>query len=366
MSSLPINLISDLEHAIAAGSDKTGAMLQRITDLFLLDAGRYSADQLAVYDEVLSTLIDSIGVAARTKLAQRLAPIDAAPTKAIRSLALDREINVAEPILSQSNALDDETLGRCIAINGQQHLLAIATRNTLSETVSAQLVEKGNRQVLGALANNPGAAISDPSYGVLVQKSIGDDWLSTCVAKRNDIPEHHFRALIAKASEVVRQELITGNPEHSEVIKEMFPDNGPSTRSGVGNSVKDYREIERVLKLQAITEATVKEFSEAKKVEEVVVSIAQLSGLSVYEIERLFIGPWSSPVAIILKAIGFHLSALDAIYRSRLSGNDPVGTDLVRTKAEFIAISSATARRIMRFLAVKTAAKISNLSKAAP
>ena len=82
--------------------------MQRITDLFLLDVGRYTADQLTVYDEVLSVLIDNIGVAARTNLAQRLAPIDAAPMKAIRALALDSEIKVAEPILSQSNALDDE------------------------------------------------------------------------------------------------------------------------------------------------------------------------------------------------------------------------------------------------------------------
>ena len=243
--------------------------------------------------------------------------------------------------------------------------MAIATRNTLSETVSGQLVEKGNRQVLGVLASNPGAAISDPSYEILVQKSVGDDWLSTCVAKRNDIPEHHFRELVSKASEVVRQELMAGNPEHSEVIKEMFPDSGPSTRSKVGNVVKDYRAVEHALKSKAITEAVVTEFSQAKKIDEVVVSIAQLSGLSVYEIERLLVRPWSSSVAIILKAIGFHLSTLDAIYRSRLSGNEVAGSDLVRTKAEFIAISSATAGRIMRFLAVKTAAKISNLSKAA-
>jgi hypothetical protein len=366
MQAVSINLISDLEHAIAAGSDKTGAMLQRITDLFLLDAGHYSADQLAVYDEVLSALIDKIGVAARAKLAQRLAPIGAAPTKAIRSLALDSEIEVAEPVLSRSSALDDETLGRCIAINGQQHLLAIATRNTLSEAVSGQLVEKGNRQVLGILTNNPGAAISDPSYGVLVQKSVGDDWLSTCVAKRNDIPEHHFRELMSKASEVVRQELMAGNPEHSEVIKQMFPADGPLTRSKGDNSIKNYGSVERVVKSQPITEAVVKEYSEAKKVDEVVVSIAQLSSLSVYEVERLFVGRWSSPVAIILKAIGFHLSTIDAIYRSRLTENEVVGSDLVRTKAEFIAISRATAERIMRFLAVKTAAKISNLSKATP
>lgn len=67
------------------------------------------------------------------------------------------------------------------------------------------------------------------------------------------------------------------------------------------------------------------------------------------EIERLFVGTWSSPVAVILKAIGFHLGTIDAIYRARRSPGDPVREDLTRTKAEFIALSRPTAERIVRF-----------------
>ncbi|MGH6683561.1 MAG: hypothetical protein ACRECA_06500, partial [Pseudolabrys sp.] len=50
---IPINLISDLESAIATGSQKTGALLHRITDLFLIHAGHYSPDQLGMYDDIL-------------------------------------------------------------------------------------------------------------------------------------------------------------------------------------------------------------------------------------------------------------------------------------------------------------------------
>jgi hypothetical protein len=89
------------------------------------------------------------------------------------------------------------------------------------------------------------------------------------------------------------------------------------------------------------------------------VSIAQLSRLSVYEIERLFSGRWTSPVAIILKAIGFHLRTIDAIYHSRLASGEPSKGDLVQTKTEFIALRQPTAERILRFFYAKRAVDIS-------
>jgi hypothetical protein len=101
------------------------------------------------------------------------------------------------------------------------------------------------------------------------------------------------------------------------------------------------------------------EFAKEKKIEEVMVSLAQLSRLSVYEIERLFSGRWTSPVAIILKAIGFHLRTIDAIYHSRLSAGEPIQSDLIQTKAEFIALRQPTAERILRFFYAKRAVDIS-------
>jgi uncharacterized protein (DUF2336 family) len=220
---LSTNFISDLEKAIADRSSETGAMLHKITDLFLLNAGHYSADQLDVYDGVLKLLIAKVDVAARATLAQRLAPVDDAPAGAVRSLALDDAIEVAEPILAQSSALNDSILSNCIANHGQKHLLAIATRNLLSETVCDQLIIKGDRNVLSAVVNNPGAVISEPSFGVLVDKSSGDDWLSECIARRKDIPERHFRDLVSKASEIVRQRLLANAPHQREMIDGILP-----------------------------------------------------------------------------------------------------------------------------------------------
>jgi uncharacterized protein (DUF2336 family) len=98
---LPSNLVSDLEKAITARSAEAGWMLQQITDLFLVNVGHYSAEQLDLYDDVLIELVTKVEVAARAELAERLAPINSAPNNTVRSLALDDAIEVAEPVLSQ-------------------------------------------------------------------------------------------------------------------------------------------------------------------------------------------------------------------------------------------------------------------------
>jgi uncharacterized protein (DUF2336 family) len=93
----------------------------------------------------------------------------------------------------------------CIAIKGQEYLFAIATRNKVSETISDRLIAKGNTKVLGTLASNPGAAISDPSFAILVRRSVSDDRLSECV------PEEKTSPSITFASCCPRRQRLCGN-----------------------------------------------------------------------------------------------------------------------------------------------------------
>ena len=85
-----------------------------------------------------------------------------------------------------------------------------------------------------------------------------------------------------------------------------------------------------------------------------------------YEIEPLLLAKWTSPVAIILKAIGFQLRTVDAIYRARLASHEVIDGDLIQTKAEFIAIRRPTAERIVRHFYAKRAIGISNLAIRSP
>jgi hypothetical protein len=155
---------------------------------------------------------------------------------------------------------------------------------------------------------------------------------------------------------------MTANPELGEIIQDIFPAGVRSTAQTILCSPRDYRTAELAVKSQEITEAVVNTFAEEKKLAEVLVSIAQLSGLSVDEIERLFMNTWTSPVAVILKGIGFRLSTIDTIYRSRLASDNIDRNDLIQIKAEFIAIRRPTAERILRFFYAKRAVQISGLS----
>jgi uncharacterized protein (DUF2336 family) len=229
-------------------------------------------------------------------------------------------------------------------------MLAIATRSKLSETVCDQLISKGDNNVLGAVVQNPGASISDPGYGILLDRAAADDWLSECIARRPNMPEHYFRELVSKASDVVRQRLIAASPDQRDLIEGIV--RSKQQRPGAGPG-KDYRVAELAVNAQPVTEASVKEFAEQKRLDEVFVSIAKLAGLTPQEIERMLMETWSSPVAVIFKAIGFHLTSLQAIYHARLPNDAQPGTDLSRVKAEFIALRRATAERILRFYQVR-------------
>ena len=155
---------------------------------------------------------------------------------------------------------------------------------------------------------------------------------------------------------------MTHNPELYEIIQETLSDAGAPAQDRAAPTPpapsKDYRTAELVVRSKPLTEASVIEFAKKKQIEEVVVALALHSDFGVGEIERLFLNTWSSPCAVILKAIGFHLSTLDLIYAARLGPGEVPRNDFIHAKAEFIALRRATAERIMRFFRTRRAAGI--------
>ena len=81
---------------------------------------------------------------------------------AVRSkLARDDDIEVAGPVLTQSNRLDDDTLIEAARNKSQAHLMAISNRKSLSGAVTDVLVLRGNDEVVQNTVNNPGAEFTE-------------------------------------------------------------------------------------------------------------------------------------------------------------------------------------------------------------
>lgn len=70
----------------------------------------YSDEQINVFDDVFHCLIEEIEISAKALLAKRMAPVPKAPPRLIYTLAFDDEIEVAAPVLSLSERLNDDML----------------------------------------------------------------------------------------------------------------------------------------------------------------------------------------------------------------------------------------------------------------
>src|SRR5713101_3719990 len=138
------SFLQDLDEAISRGTPESRARaLWHATDLLI--AGRYRDDEIWTFGEVIGRLADEIEVAARAQLAKRLARIDQAPINIIHKLAFDDSIEVAGPVLRESERLEAYALVANVCTKSQSHMLAISKRKSIDEKVTDVLVTRGDR-----------------------------------------------------------------------------------------------------------------------------------------------------------------------------------------------------------------------------
>lgn len=353
------SLIHELEDAMQSGSSaKRVATLRRITDLFVDSADELEDEQIALFDDVLSRLIEEIGSRARAELSNRMAPIANAPSNLIRRLAKDDGIEVAGPVLSLSERLSEADLIGVAVEKSQEHLLAIAERRHLGEAVTDVLVDRGNRQVLCKVAENDGAAFSREGLSSLVQRAEGDDKLAASVGHRGDIPPDLYRKLVLHASATVRRDLLrTATQEMQEEIQRTL--SGVLRDMGVKKIThRDYTFAEaRVLAMRdtrnTLGEAELVEFAERQKFEEAVVVLSLITAVPVEVFDRIMNDVRSDPLLIIAKAAGFKWQTLRAIIK--LQRPDVPDVTLLEVHEDFERLSLTTAERAFRFWQIRNA-----------
>jgi len=170
-------------------------------------AGSYSEDEIWTFGEVIGRLADEIEVAARAQLAKRLARFDRAPVNIIHKLAFDDEIEVAGPVLRESERLEPYALIANVCLKGQTHMLAITQRKSIDESVTDVLVTRGNQEVVQSVVNNNGARLSEFGFLHMIQRAEGDSSSPSNSACARTSRAHIFQQLIAKASDDVRKRL---------------------------------------------------------------------------------------------------------------------------------------------------------------
>lgn len=345
------NLLEELQSALAHGTvARRVETLRRVTDLFINNAVDYSDDHVRVFDDVFQCLIEQIETSAKALLADRLAPIAAAPPKIIRTLALDDVIEVAGPVLTKSERLDETTLIEIARSKSQAHLKAISLRRVLSETLTDVLVTRGNEDVVQSTVNNHGAQLSEGSLTDLVTRAERDDDLAACIGLRPDLPRHHYLKLIAKASLSVRRKLEAAHPEADEVASVVQEAAQRVRAATMTRQTEMARALVKSLHDDGrLNEFQVTSFAEQGKFDETNAGLAALAGVSVETAENMMIESRTEGVMILARVAGMQWSSVRAIIamREKLSGGSQ--TDMLMLRDTYEALRSSTAQQVLRF-----------------
>jgi uncharacterized protein (DUF2336 family) len=349
-----INFVHQVEDAIEKGAiGRRGELLQRVTDLFIVGADQYTEEEISLFDDVITRLAADIELSARALLAARLAPVPNAPPQVIRALAFDDVIDVAGPILAQSERLDDPTLVENARQKSQEHLLAISLRRTLSEPVTDVLVERGDQQVVLSTVENRGARFSERGFATLVQRSTGDDNLAMRVGSRPEIPPHLFLNLLAVASESVRAKLEAEHPHARREVREAVAEATGRIRVEALTGSLDYSAarmlIDRLNQSGHLDDARLREFASAGRIEETTVALAVMSDLPLPFIERALIQERSETLLIVAKVIGLSWPTVKAILLLRTEHRIVPTDGLAQCLSQFERLKPAIANEIVRF-----------------
>src|ERR1700739_2169237 len=219
----PTSLLAELDDAISRGTAESClSALWHATDVLI--GGRYSEDQIWTFGEIIGRLPEEIEIAARVRLANKLAPSNNAPIDVVKKLAFDESIDVAGPVLRLSQRLAAKTLVENARSQSQQHLLAISKRKSIPDDVTDVLVTRGNTDVVTSVAANEGACLLSRGFLLLVKRSEDVCVFAVHLDLRKDIPRNLFQQLISKASEEVKTKLARERPEMGNQIQAVVTD----------------------------------------------------------------------------------------------------------------------------------------------
>jgi uncharacterized protein (DUF2336 family) len=357
MSSAAANaakVLDQLEDTLSRGTvERRVETLRKITDLFMVNASNYTDEHAAVFDDVFQVLVLKVEISAKILLSQRLAPIASAPPRIVHTLAFDDAIDVAGPMLTQSDRLTDEMLVENAMSKSQAHLLAISRRNRLSPVVTDVLVDRGDSNVVNSVVANLGAEFSENGYTRLLELAERDDDLATCVGTRPSIPRHHFVKLLSRAAGTVRSRLQALNSDaKSEVAAAVNEATmATSNRSAIESAsmVAALRLIEQLHQEGKLDADQLNAFASAGKFEETNAALAVLANVPVALVENMMVTSQSEGVMILTKVADLPWPTVQAVLdmRTKLSGAPPV--DLNFCRVSYNRLKVATAQQVLRF-----------------
>jgi uncharacterized protein (DUF2336 family) len=348
------SLIPGLEEIVRHGDPKRRSdAARRIAELFLQGAANFRSDHVDLFDGILVDLVPHTEIAARAALAERLSILANAPRALVGQLAHEDEISIAGPLLRRSPVIDEQALIEIARLRGQDHLLAMSERPTLSPGLTDVIVRRGDRDVVRRAAGNAGAQFSQVGYSALIKRAGQDGVLTLKVGQRDDLTDRQLKDLLAGSIDILRRRLFeVVKPGRQIAIKQAM-----SEISGIPEKVESRRDFapaqRQILALHRegeLNEGALLGFAKTHKYEESVATLSAMSGVKIATLDRLIAGDRHDPILILGKAIGLEWATVRALVLLRLGPTRiPSPTDIENVRVNFARLMPLTAERVVNF-----------------
>jgi uncharacterized protein (DUF2336 family) len=362
-------LIAELDKAVSGRSPQRRVeILRKVTKLFLSDADRFNETQVGIFDDVLVRLIERVEAQVLAQLSSNLSAVGLAPKEAVRQLALHEDASVAAPVLSKSRQLSEQDLISIANTRGQQHLLAICSRETLDQALSDVLVRRGDSAVRNTLAQNVGARLSEASYATLVKDAERDGSLAEKLGLREDIPSDLLRELVAKAASGVRTRLLnSASPEMRERIQAVIKTAAEQISVPQPKPV-DYSEPRsRMIALNRagkLNDSTLNKFAVECDYVSVVAALSFLSAVPIEAIEPLIGSDRLDDLIVACKASRLNWSTAAMIIRNRPGCAFVSKRQFEQSLQVFDALTLSAAQRTIKLWSTQKPTKSAGIARA--
>jgi uncharacterized protein (DUF2336 family) len=360
------SLIDELEQAMSNGNIAQRAKaLRLVSDLFALGSGRYSKKHIELFDQIMRSIVGRVEISARAALSGLLSSLPDAPNGTIRILAFDEAIEVAGPVLSQSGRIEQADLVLNAQTMSQAHLLAIAERAVVPESVTDALLERGDRTVARCAARNAGAIFSHHGYAALVDRSRNDIELAVTVWARPELPRMTLVRLFVEASKTVQQSFEARDPQKSSIVSELVARASTEllkqTRTGSPIYSDVSTDVMTLYRAGELTEQRLAEFAELGDFDRTAMAMSLICDLPIELVEKILVkNNNSEQLIVVAKAAKLTWQTTKAILVLSARPDGIEAKEIERAFVTFTRLQIKTATVAMQFYRLRERAKLSS------
>ncbi|MCO5092830.1 DUF2336 domain-containing protein [Bosea sp. (in: a-proteobacteria)] len=323
--------------------DSRRQLLHAVTDLFLLD-GDPNEMVKEHYGEIAAGSLSHLNDAERKGYADRVAAVPSLPHNVAVTLGGDGNAEVARLVLSLSPVLTDTDLAAIAVSQSQQHLVAIAERARLSESVTDILVERGDKAVLHTVSANEGAAFSDRGFDRLLERGEDDAAIAGALARRSDLAPNRAQRVLRIVEQLSEGAGAAPATEASASLARQARQQRLEVKLLLSDLAAKVREVDDVLTMLA----------DEDRAYHLAQVLSHIADISIDQALRVLMQRDASGIAVACRSLGIGATAFRAILQLRARRLYFSSHDIDDDVDAYGKLDLATAERTLRFLKLRT------------